>query len=66
MDGKQTTTLVLTLMSIGGLIYYLESHKPGPSITTVTELTAGQMPMNEKEKKFVKAKELVSPKGFIN
>lgn len=60
-------TLLAVVLVIGAAIYYLESHQPGPnSSTSVTELTPNNMPTSEKEQKFAKAKELVTPTGFIN
>lgn len=67
MDSKRTAVLALTLLAIGGLTYYLESHKPGRSAaTSITELTTDHLPMDGKDKKFTPAKEIVSPAGFIN
>ncbi len=67
MKPRKILTLVIVLLLIGAGIYYLESSKPGrEAATSVTELTPRDMPMNEKDQKFEKAKEIVNPSGFIN
>lgn len=64
---QQRFTLLAVILVIGVTIYYLDSRRPDQGNTTnVTELTADNMPKNEKEKSFSKAKELVNPSGFIN
>jgi len=48
-------------------MYYLEAHKPGRgSAGPVTEITAEDMPKEEKSRKFPAAKELAGIQGFIN
>lgn len=71
---KKNLSLIVVLILIGSVIWYLESQKASPSSLGIgdAEIQLSQnesidpMRIDEKEKAYPRAKEIVAPSGFLN